>query len=130
MSSGGSEQGWAGLVGSREEGVGDGVDRAGSGYRRGEGGSGVEDGSASGVDRLSDGSIDGVDSDGEYEFSFFRFKNRLVFDSSDEETLEDLQQNDIDYMLGVPEMWEDREIKKCIYSVFHWIRPVSLSILK
>ena len=63
---------------------------------------------------VSDDSIDGVDSDDEYEFRFFRFKNRLVFDSSDEE-VETLQQDDIDYVLGRPENWSDKAIKKCIY---------------
>ena len=63
---------------------------------------------------VSDDSIDGIDSDDEYDFRFFRFKNRLVFDSSDDD-VETLQQNDIDYVLGRPENWSEKDIKKCIY---------------
>ena len=63
----------------------------------------------------NDGSLDGVDSDGDYDIRFFRFKNRLVFYSSDEDEIEDLQQNDIDYLVGQPENWVDRKLKKCIY---------------
>ena len=29
--------------------------------------------------------------------------------------MEDLQQDGIDYVLGRPENWKDREIKKCVY---------------
>ena len=63
---------------------------------------------------VSDDSIDGMDSDEEYEFRFFRFKDRMAFDSSDDD-IETLQQEEIDYVLGRPENWADKDIRKCIY---------------
>ena len=76
------------------------------------GGSNVE---ALDEDSLSDLSIDMEDSDGDYDFRFFRFKNKLVFDTDDEEEIVPLQQSDIDYLVGIPENWQDRNIRKCIY---------------
>ena len=91
---------------------------------------GMEGGAADGSDDLSGGrgsqesgsgveSIDGEDSEGDYEIRFFRFKNRLFFDSSDDEEMEDLQQEEIDYLTGVPENWESRDVKKCIYCLLY-----------
>ena len=57
---------------------------------------------------------DTEDSDGEHDFRFFRFRDRLVFDSSDED-IEVLEQEEIDYVLGVPQEWEERDLMKCIY---------------
>ena len=42
------------------------------------------------------GGIDGVDSDGDYDIHYFRFKDKLPFDSSDDD-MEDLQQEEIDF---------------------------------
>ena len=68
---------------------------------------------ASNVD--SDVSIDDVDCDGDYEIRFFRFKECLEFDSTDEEEVEDLQQEEINYVLGQPKNWKNRDVKKCVY---------------
>ena len=59
-------------------------------------------------------SIDTIDSDGEYDFRFFHFKDRMVFDSSDED-IEALQQDGIDHVVGQPAGWEERELRKCVY---------------
>ena len=59
------------------------------------------------------GGIDGMDSD-EDEFRFFRFRDRLDFESSEEE-VEMLGQEEIDYLIGVPENWVEKRVKKCIY---------------
>ena len=66
--------------------------------------------------RSDDGGVDGVDSDDEYEIRFFRYKNRLIFDSSDDDA-EMLGQEDIDHMMGRPREWVDKGVKKCIYIV-------------
>ena len=61
------------------------------------------------------GGLDVEDSDWEYDFRYFRFKSRHIFDSSDEEEMEVLDQEGIDHLLGQPDGWEEKEIRKCIY---------------
>ena len=62
----------------------------------------------------SPSSIDDEDSDGDYQIRFFRFKKTLGFESTDEEEMEDLQQEEIDFVTGVPDNWEGREVKRCL----------------
>ena len=66
-------------------------------------------------DSEGSGSLDEMDSDGEYDFRFFRYRGRMIFDTSDEDETEMLEQEDINYVIGIPDNWVEKDIRKCIY---------------
>ena len=54
--------------------------------------------------------------DGEDSIRFFRFRDRLPFDSTCQEEMEVFGREEIDYMNGdPPQGWQDRQLKKFVY---------------